>query len=779
MVNTIEANKTQVESTPLLGTQHGIWLADLVEQNKNLYTIAHAITISAKIKVECLIQAINIAMSHADTVNAKYIQGDVGPRQQLNVLTPEQLDTVVYQDLSTAPNPVEAAKDEMERDIAQENLAGSTTALYRHVIFNVSSANKPRYIWYQRYHHIMLDGYSITELTKHVSNIYTGLVSGQQAFTNPYVSTRAVVTEYQEYLGSAKYLKDGKFWQEYCQEFDDIPSLSRNGQALLAGQLSANVWRKSFTFSAQQKRQIEDIAQSHHLAFNDLIFALIYLYLFKVTGQKQQVVGVPFMRRLGSVAAQSSAPVVNVLPVKLNIDEHDSLIDTAKGVAQALKKVRKHQKYDADQIQRDNKPNLNTLYRTMINYKMFDYELNFAGVEAKTEHLAAGPVDDIEFAITLDKQQVTVEISAQSMRYDFAEVALHLSRLQQLSNKLINDFSSPVARVSYICEEENVKLSQYQLGESISLNSEQSFLLNHFYYTVNKLPEHTALVFGAENLTYSQLAQRVSLLANNLAEQGVKSNDVIAVAVPRSLDSIISILAIFQLGAVYLPIDIGVPTERIAMMCEDAQPVLAIVNPRLKVTLPEQLPTLQWSGDNFLPLDGSITREQSAQFDHASLDPEDAAYIIFTSGSTGRPKGVEVSHRALANLYSSHCSSIFAQAEQQFKSKGIERQIRAAHTTSFAFDAAWEQILWMIYGAELHLVDDQLRKDAYELNNWISETAIDALDKRRGFAVCRWPLGDRPESEHYQLRTVFCYHHGDRQHLGGLARLSDGAGALV
>ena len=728
MVNTIEANEIQVESTPLLGTQHGIWLADLVEKNKNLYTIAHAITISGKVNVAYLTQAINIAMSHADTVNAKYTQGDAGPTQQLNVLSPEQLDTVVYQDLSAEAEPVEAAKVEMQQDIEQENLADGATTLYRHVIFNVSTAGKPSYIWYQRYHHIMLDGYSITELTKHVANIYTGLISGQQAFTNPYVSTEAVVAEYQEYMGSAKYLKDGKFWQEYCQDFNEIPSLSRNGQALLAGQLSANVWRKSFALTAEQKRQIEDIAHGHRLAFNDLVFALIYLYLFKITGQKQQVVGVPFMRRLGSAAAQSSAPVVNVLPVKLNINEYDSLIDTAKGVAQALKQVRKHQKYDADQIQRDNKPTLTTLYRTMINYKMFDYELSFSGVEGKTAHLAAGPVDDIEFAITLDRQQVNIEISAQSKRYDFAEVELHLSRLQQLSSKLINDFSRPVAKVSYLCEEEVVQLAQYQRGDNISLDSEQSFVLKHFYQTVKKSPEHTALVYGSEKLTYSQLAHRARVLANSLAEQGVKANDVIAVALPRSLDSVISILAIFQLGAVYLPIDIGVPTERIAMMCEDAQPVLAIVNPATDVSLPEQLPMIQWNEDSYKQLDESTALEQNVQFDHTNFDPENAAYIIFTSGSTGRPKGVEVSHRALANLYSSHCSSIFYQAEQVFKSKGIDRQLRAAHTTSFAFDAAWEQILWMIYGAELHLVDDQLRKDAYELNHWILEAAIDALD---------------------------------------------------
>lgn len=728
MVSTIEANEIKAVSTPLLGTQHGIWLADLVEQNKNLYTIAHAITISGKLDIARLTQAINIAMSHADTVNAKYSQQDAGPMQQLNALAIEQLDTVVYRDFSGDADPVGAARGEMEHDLAQENLADGAGALYRHIIFNVSLDGEPKFIWYQRYHHIMLDGYSITELTKHVSNLYTGLISGQQTFSNPYVSTKAVVAEYQDYLESAKYLKDGKFWQEYCRDFSEIPSLARNGQSLLAGQLSANVWRKSFALTSKQKAQLEAIAQLLRVAFNDLVFALIYLYLYKVSGQNQQVVGVPFMRRLGSVAAQSTAPVVNVLPVKLHIQEQDSLIDTAKGVAQALKKVRKHQRYDADQIHRDCKPKVNMLYRTMINYKMFDYELSFDGVEGKTEHLAAGPVDDIEFAITLDKQQINIEISAQSKRYDVAEVELHLARLQQLSEKLINDFNMPVSEVNYLCAEEKSDLQQYQLGKCISISQQQSFVLNQFYQTVNKVPEDTALVFGSDRLTYLQLAQRAKFLAEHLVRQGAKPNDVIAVALPRSLDSIISILAIFQIGAVYLPVDIGVPAERIAMICEDAQPVLAIVHSDIELSLPKQLSKVEWSENKYEQVDYATSAEQVTLFDHVSLDAEQAAYIIFTSGSTGRPKGVEVSHRALANLYHSHCLSIFTQTERVFKDKGQDRQIRAAHTTSFAFDAAWEQVLWMVYGAQLHLVDDELRKDAFELSNWISNNTIDALD---------------------------------------------------
>ncbi len=106
------------------------------------------------------------------------------------------------------------------------------------------------------------------------------------------------------------------------------------------------------------------------------------------------------MRRMGSAALCATGPVINVLPMAVHYQPGQTLGDLAAQLAAEAEKMRRHQRYDAEQVQRDlgRTGDGEPLYGTVFNFKMFDYQLDFAGIEGITHDLASGPVRDLEIA---------------------------------------------------------------------------------------------------------------------------------------------------------------------------------------------------------------------------------------------------------------------------------------------------------------------------------------------------------------------------------------------
>ncbi|MEU0375068.1 amino acid adenylation domain-containing protein, partial [Streptomyces sp. NPDC006283] len=191
-----------------------------------------------------------------------------------------------------------------------------------------------------------------------------------------------------------------------------------------------------------------------------------------------------------------------------------------------------------------------------------------------------------------------------------------------------------------------------------------------------RTPEATALVMGNRSLTYAQLNARANRLARHLVTHGAGPEQVVALQLPRSLDLITALLAVWKSGAAYLPVDPDYPADRIAHMHSDAAPALVLT------ALPADLSAHD---------DSDLTDADRS----APLLPAHAAYVIYTSGSTGLPKGVVVAHRAAA-----------ATLPAQAAAFGLGTHSRVLNFASISFDAAlWELTSALLTGAGLVLAD--------------------------------------------------------------------------
>ncbi|MFE6867216.1 amino acid adenylation domain-containing protein, partial [Kitasatospora sp. NPDC057692] len=230
-------------------------------------------------------------------------------------------------------------------------------------------------------------------------------------------------------------------------------------------------------------------------------------------------------------------------------------------------------------------------------------------------------------------------------------------------------------------------------------------------------PDATALVFGELRLSFAELNARANRLAHGLEGAGIGPESLVALAVPRSAESIVALLAVLKAGAAYLPLDSDYPRDRLAHMLADARPAAVLSTDAWP--LPEVL-----AGLTVLPADAAAWAELPADEPEAAVGPEHAAYVIYTSGSTGRPKGVVVRHGGLANLLAFHRAETLGPAQQAHPG----RRFTFAATASLSFDTSLEAILWMVAGQELHLLDDDLRRDAAAIVGYLARTGADTLD---------------------------------------------------
>ncbi|WP_444944590.1 amino acid adenylation domain-containing protein [Microbulbifer sp. ZKSA006] len=744
----ISASKLSDNTYPLVGPQVGIWLADQLSESSNAFAVAQYVEIRGAINVTLLTQAIHIGLSEADTIHAVYRQEDDNPIQQfLPTPEPESLNAVDFIQIEDSADPITAAKAVMLDDLQRDLSADSGTCLYRHIIFQLpQGSSEQSFLWYQRYHHLMVDGFSFTALTKRIESIYNALINGASPSSSPFTKFSAVVDEYLNYVGSEKYKQDQTFWLDYAKNLAAPLTLSNKNTGSLDNANSL-VHRQSISMDRSLIEDLTQQADAKKLSVIDLTTAIIFVYLSRMCDSDKVAVGYPFMRRMGSAALRSTGPVANVLPVQLEVSAEHTIFDTGRILSRELRKIRKHQRYEAEQLQRDLGlvGSHSRLYGPTINCKIFDYALNFDGAPATTHQIATGPIEDIEFSIYLGKEAITIELAANAQRYDEQELELHRHRISDLFIQVHHNSHCLSSELSLIPTAEKELIDSWAKGIEVANTESHISALDIFLQQVRTRGSATALVFEGRAVSFSELSQQALQICAALQNKGVTPQDIIAVALPRSVDSITAILAIFYSGATYLPLDLTHPDERIAVMCEDAQPAQVITLSKQAHRLPSQVEQLY--------LDTATLPAAAEPIDKTHINSgEQRAYIFYTSGSTGKPKGVMVPHGALLNLALALQEEIFNKAIPCCANE----RLKVALTGSFSFDTSWDPILLMMLGHELHLFGDDAKRDVYALIDSIRTLKIDTLAVAPSLATQLMEAGLMDEGHHHPTLMDIC-----------------------
>ncbi len=688
--------KTEVKTRmPLVAAQTGIWMAEQLSPVANAWSVAHYIELNGALDASLLCRAVVRGMAEADTLRMRFDVEDGVPVQWVDAAA--TFVPPLQYDLRQESDPVAAALALMQRDLDQDLRINSGSPLYQHCLFRLGET---RWFWYQRFHHLVVDGFSFTAITRRIAEIYTALAGNGEPGPAAFAPFSEVVEEYARYASSPTWQRDAAFWQEQARA---LPMPATLSPLPLSGSIATTrLVRQSLQFDRHDFSQL--MSHSDQTAA-DMALALIALWLGRLCGRTDYSAGFIFMRRLGSAALSAAGPVLNVLPFGVKIAADATLPQLAASLSKQLKKVRRHQRYDAEQIQRDIGQLSEPLFGPVINLKMFDYQLNFAGIEGITHQLASGPVRDLEIALYLDEEgNVSLEMLANAERYDEKTLQQHLDRLPLLLRQFAADAGLKCGRAQLLHPHENARLQQVN---ATAMPVPQTTLSSLIRRQAQRTPQAAALADEHHQLSYQQMRQQVTALAAELAARGVQPGDIVAVALPRSVFLSLSLQAIVELGAAWLPLDTGYPDDRLTMMLEDA-------SPRLLITTEPQLSRFRHLNDlqrfcyhDMLPV------SSDAPLEDRSL-PQHTAYVIFTSGSTGRPKGVMVGQEAIVNRL------LWMQDQYPLAEGDIVLQ-----KTPCSFDVSVWEFFWpLLVGARLVMAPPDAHRDPHVLQQLFSRHRV-------------------------------------------------------
>ncbi|MGQ4406757.1 amino acid adenylation domain-containing protein, partial [Streptomyces hayashii] len=242
-----------------------------------------------------------------------------------------------------------------------------------------------------------------------------------------------------------------------------------------------------------------------------------------------------------------------------------------------------------------------------------------------------------------------------------------------------------------------------------------SSVVGLFEAQVARTPDAVAVVADGERLTFAELDERANRLAHYLIGQGLGAESVVGLALPRGVEMIAGILAVWKAGAGYLPLDAGQPTERVAFAMKDSRAALV-------VTTEEILDELPSVGVRLVALDGALVRMQlaglPASAPGAVPQPDGLAYVIYTSGSTGRPKGVAVTHGGVANYVSSVPGRV------GFGVPGGRYALLQGQATDLGNTVVFASLT---SGGELHVLPEEAVTDPALVAGYLAEHRIDFL----------------------------------------------------
>ncbi|MFG0865548.1 non-ribosomal peptide synthase/polyketide synthase [Pseudomonas sp. FYR_7] len=483
-------------------------------------------------------------------------------------------------------------------------------------------------------HHILMDGWSTSQLLGEVLQRY----AGHPVTQGP--------TQYRDYIGWL--LRQDRqaseaFWRDQLAR---LPAPTLLAQALKPVTRSSGQYDHFHRLDEHHTQRLNAFARRHKVTLNTVIQAAWLLLLQRYTGHDGVVFGATVAGRPAAISGveQQIGLFINTLPVVASPQVDQPLQAWLHALVQLNLALREQEHTPLFDIQR---------WAGQGGEALFDNIMVFENYPV-SEALQAAPVD-LRFGSIDNHEQsnypLTVSVNAGStvlLHFTYAGEAFDAPGIAGISDNLAHLLLQMVEGPDGLCLGDLTLLDDGRQRAPVqdwgmAAGQYPSLAPAHvlFEQQARRVPHHTALITETTELTYAQLNAAANRLAHRLIAQGVGPDVLVGIAVERDAPMVIALLAVLKAGGGYVPLDPKFPRERLQQMVEDSRIALLLTQSHLRQALALDAPVQCLLLDT--PEDGSGADSDPLNRVHA----DNLAYVIFTSGSTGRPKGVAISHGAL------------------------------------------------------------------------------------------------------------------------------------
>ncbi|NYS79518.1 MULTISPECIES: non-ribosomal peptide synthetase [Halomonadaceae] len=463
-------------------------------------------------------------------------------------------------------------------------------------------------------------------------------------------------------------------------------------------------------------RQVRRQAQRHGVSTASLFHLAWALVLSKTTGRDDVVFGTVLFGRMQGIegAERALGMFINTLPVRIKTGSQwvdQCLRDTHNALSELLH----HEHASLGLAQRcSGLPGGTPLFTSLLNYRysapqqdespVHTWEgMEVLGGQERTNYPIGMAVDDLGEGFQL-VGQVSRLVGAQRLcDYMHAAVVGIVESLHSAPEQLLSE-------ISLLGKNERQLLSEW--GENSHLHPGGQSIHQLIERQSMKTPEATALIFAEQRLSYDELNTRSNRLAHYLIGLGVRPETRVGIAMERSIEMVVGLLAILKAGGAYVPLDPEYPSERLGFIAEDSGIELLLTQHHLRESLPiaNKLSVVE--------LDRLDVAHHASSNPAVELHGEHLAYVIYTSGSTGRPKGAAIRHDALTNCM------VWMQETYQLNDTDA-----VLHKAPFGFDVSVWEIFWPLsVGARLVIAQPGDHRDPERIIELIQRHGVTTLN---------------------------------------------------
>jgi amino acid adenylation domain-containing protein/non-ribosomal peptide synthase protein (TIGR01720 family) len=560
---------------------------------------------------------------------------------------------------------------------------------------------------------ICADGKTLKNLVVEISQSYTASLQGEELSDEDEVVQYVQFSEWQNQLLEDE---DGLAGKEYWskQDFSTLATLALPFEKKLS-----NV-PAQFDFNSIECKlepdvvaKIEAIAQKCETSVSTVLLTCWQILLWRLTGQQDIIIGTAFDGRPYEELERSLGLFAKHLPLTCHFEAESKFSELLTQVNQSVHDAYEWQEYFTD-----------TEYQTNISFLPFGFEYE--------QWSSQSSESDVHFSlykhyICLERFKTKLscnrygESLVAAFQYDsnyFLEDDIErlAERFLTLLESVIGNPEVAASELNILSDRERQQLL-VEFNQTVTDYPKEACIHQLFEDQAARTPDHIALVFEEQQLTYRELNSRANKLAHYLQQLRVKPDVLVGLFVERSLDLIVGLLGILKAGGAYLPLDPALPPSGIALRLQEAQVSLLISQESLVKS--KELLTNDQEQRTIICLDTDWEKiEQECSGNPTSdVKPENLVYAIYTSGSTGVPKGVAVEHQQLLNYLYSIQEII-----------NLPTGVSYATVSTFAADLGNTVIFpALCSGGCLHIVSSDRASDAQALADYFQRHPIDCL----------------------------------------------------
>ncbi|KWN72171.1 hybrid non-ribosomal peptide synthetase/type I polyketide synthase [Burkholderia ubonensis] len=611
------------------------------------------------------------------------VQGLVDRHEALRTtLTPDGSGQIVHPSLTLQIPLIDSDQDAWRDQESRQPFDLVNGPLFRAALVRLSSE---RHLLVMTAHHIICDGSTFGILLEDLARAYAG------------AAPAAAPLQFREYLKqidgqrhSPEAKANREYWLAQCAGHAEPLNLPvdypRPAVKTFHGE------RVSLHLDADEAASLRAAARQNGCTLYMMLLAGFNLFLHRVAGQQEIVTGIPVTGRSVAGSDRLAGYCTHLLPLRSTLPDAATVASFLAGTRQNLLDALEHQDFPFAELVREigaqRDLNAAPLVSAVFNLEPVSALPELPGLKVGlVAPLIRHTAFDLNVNVLDAGQELLIDCDYNTDLFERSTVQRFLGIYRKLLTSLAGDASAAVARLPLLsdAERDTLTVEWNRTDTDFGADAEQP-LHRLFEQQAERTPDAVAAVHDDASLTYAELNLRANRLAHHLIALGVAPDSLVGVAMERSLDMIVALLAILKAGGAYVPVDPDYPAERVRFMIDNAQLRWLLTQQHLLAALPD-------TDARLIVVDRDAHEFAAAPASNPTpaLSGNNLAYMIYTSGSTGRPKGALNSHRAITNriLWMQHAYALGADDAVLQK-------------TPFSFDVSVWEFFWpLVTGARL------------------------------------------------------------------------------